>query len=65
MVEVRKVSNQRQLRRFIDFRTELYKDCPTAVPYLYMDEERTLNPLKNGSFESARPIIFWLGATGR
>ena len=44
MVEVRKVSNQRQLRQILLISVRLYKDCPTAVPYLYMDEERTLNP---------------------
>lgn len=61
MVEIRKVNNKGDLKQFVDFRTRLYKDSPTAVPYLYMDEERTLNPKKNGSFEccDAEYFLAW------
>lgn len=58
MVEIRKVNDKGDLKQFIDFRTSLYKDSPTAVPYLYMDEERTLNPKKNGSFECCEADYF-------
>ena len=65
MVEIRKVSNKKDLKRFIDFRTELYKDSPSAVPYLRMDEEQTLNPCKNGSFESCEADYFLAWRDGK
>ena len=51
MLEIRKVCTKRELEMFIDFRTELYKDDPCAVPYLYMDEMDTLSRGKNPSFD--------------
>lgn len=50
-IEIRTISTLKEIGRFIDFRTELYKDDPCAVPYLFMDERDTLNPKKNPSFQ--------------
>lgn len=49
-VEIRRVESKRDLKTFIDFRTELYKDDPCAVPYLYMDEMDNLSREKNPNF---------------
>lgn len=51
MLEIRTISTPREIDEFIDFRTELYKDDPCAVPYLFMDEKDTLSRDKNPSFE--------------
>ena len=51
MIEIRIVSTSKDIDRFIDFRTELYKDDPCAVPYLFMDEKDTLSKDKNPSFD--------------
>ena len=51
MIEIRTISTSKEIDRFIDFRTELYKDDPCAVPYLFMDEKDTLTKEKNPSFD--------------
>lgn len=50
-IEIRTISTPKEIDKFIDFRTRLYKDDPCAVPYLYMDERDTLSKDKNPSFE--------------
>ena len=51
MIEIRTVGTSREMDRFIDFRTELYRDDPCAVPYLFMDEKETLSREKNPAFD--------------
>ena len=51
MLEIRTISTPREIDEFIDFRTELYKDDPCAVPYLFMDEKDTLSRDRNPSFD--------------
>ena len=46
-IEIRKISDKKGLKQFIDFRTDLYKDDPYAVPYLYMGEMGTLEAKQN------------------
>lgn len=46
MVEIVRVENKRQLREFINFPFELYKDSPYWVPPLIADEKFTLNKEK-------------------
>lgn len=48
-LEIKRIETEQELKRFIDFRTELYKDDEFAVPYLFMDEHDTLSR-KNPSF---------------
>ena len=50
-VEIKRVENRKDLRRFIEFHYDLYEGNPYDVPNLYSDE---LNPL---SF--ARRPITW------
>lgn len=51
MLEIRTISTPREIDEFIDFRTELYKEDPCAVPYLFMDEKDTLSRDRNPSFD--------------
>ena len=50
-IEIRKVSNNRELRQFIQFHYDLYRDCPQAVPFLYSDEMNTLRRDRNACFD--------------
>ena len=50
-ITVRPVSGPAQMRQFVKFRIDLYRDSPYAVPPLYMDEMTTLDPKKNPAFE--------------
>lgn len=58
MVEIISVSGRRGLRKFIHFNYRLYKGNPYAVPELYFDLERTLNPKKNAAFEFCKAKYF-------
>lgn len=50
-VEIVKVETKRQLRKFIKFPYELYKDCENWVPALIGDEFDTFNPKKNAAYD--------------
>ncbi|MBR6458277.1 MAG: GNAT family N-acetyltransferase [Bacteroidales bacterium] len=49
--EILKVSNRRQMGKWVDFPLELYKDCENYVPALRGDEFDTFNPKKNDAYE--------------
>ena len=46
-VIIKQVSSRADLRRFVKFPVELYKDCPYFVPNLYLDEMSALDERKN------------------
>ena len=46
-VKIKKVASKSDLKTFIKFPLELYKDCPYYVPNIFTDEMTTLNPDKN------------------
>lgn len=50
-IEVRRVISKQDLKQFIDFYYELYRDNEYAVPFLRFDELNTLNKHKNPSFD--------------
>lgn len=50
MIEIRTITSEKELEKFIDFRTELYKDDPCAVPYLFISEREDLDRKKNPAF---------------
>ena len=50
-VNVVKVETRKQLKKFIRFNYELYKDCPYSVPELYEDTMSTLRKDRNAAFE--------------
>ena len=53
-IEIKKVENRRDLKRFIDLHYELYRGNPYDAPNLYVDEQQTLSPWvkdPNAAFE--------------
>ncbi len=50
-VTIVKVENNRQLKRFVKFGYELYKECPYYVPELFEDAMNTLRRDRNAAFE--------------
>lgn len=58
MIEIRKVSTKHELKQFIQFYYDLYRDSKQAVPYLYFDEKATLRHDKNPSFECCEADYF-------
>lgn len=57
-VEIKKVSNKAELKKFIRFNYELYKDNPYSVPDLYDDMLNTFSPQKNAAFEFCEADYF-------
>lgn len=51
MIEIRTITSEKEIEKFIDFRTELYKDDSCAVPYLFMSEREDLDCKKNPAFK--------------
>lgn len=58
-VEIREVSNRRDLKKFIRYPLSLYKGNPYYVPSLFDDDLNTLTPEKNPAFEDAS-ARYWL-----
>lgn len=58
-ISVKPVTTQQEIKQFICFNYELYKDSPYAVPDLYNDVRDTLDPTKNAAFDfcDAQPFI--------
>ena len=50
-VEIVKVSSKAQLKQFVRYNYELYKECEYAVPELYEDAMNTLRKDRNAAFE--------------
>ena len=57
-VTIRKVETRKDLKRFIRFNYEFYKDNPYAVPDLYDDMLSTFSPEKNAAFEFCTAAFF-------
>ena len=50
-ITIKPVSSKRELRKFIRFNYEMYKNNPYSVPDLYDDMLNTFNKKKNAAFE--------------
>lgn len=61
-VEIKKVTTKSELKRFIRFNYEFYKDNPYSVPDLYDDMLNTFSPKKNAASSFVKPTTFWLCA---
>lgn len=57
-VEIKKVTNKSELKRFIRFNYEFYKGNPYSVPDLYDDMVNTFSPQKNAAFEFCEADYF-------
>ncbi|WP_243347292.1 N-acetyltransferase [Parabacteroides sp. FAFU027] len=57
-LEIRPVNSKKELKQFVKFRIDLYKNNPYAIPPLYMDEMGTLDPKKNPAFEFCEAQCF-------
>jgi len=57
-VEIRRVTGRKGLRKFIQFRYDLYRGDPGDVPYLFSDEMLTLSKDRNASFDCCEAEYF-------
>ena len=64
-LEIRKVTNNRELKQFIRFYYDLYLGSKYAVPFLFFDEWNTLSRDKNPSFECCDTEYFMAFRDGK
>jgi len=64
-VEIRKVTDQKSLRAFIDFHYDLYQGNPYDAPTLFSDELNTLSKDRNAAFEFCEAEYFLAYKEGR
>ena len=64
-VEIKKVRSNHDLKTFVQFHYDLYRDCPHAVPFLYTDEIVTLRKDKNPAFEFCEADFFLAYKNGK
>ena len=64
-IDIKKVSNRKELVQFIQFFYDLYRGNDCAVPFLFSDEMATLSPDKNPSFECCESAYFMAFRDGR
>ena len=57
-VIIKRVQSKKELRSFVKFPLELYKDCPYFVPGLFLDEMTALDPAKNPMGKYSRSAKF-------
>lgn len=58
MVTIREVKTKKDIKRFIDFPTELYKGVKQYVHPLRMSEFENFDPKKNASFEDCEAVYY-------
>ena len=64
-VEIRKVVTKGDLKTFIEFHYDLYKDSPYDVPNLYSDDMKTLSKDQNAAFDFCEAEYFLAYKDGR
>jgi len=64
-VIIKEVSNKKDLKAFVQFNIDLYKDNPYHVPCLIDDDLTTLNKEKNPAFEVCDAIYFLAYKNGK
>lgn len=57
-VIIKEVTNKKELKKFVKFNIELYKDNPYHVPNLIDEEMMTLDKDKNPAFEIGEAVCF-------
>ena len=64
-IDIRRVTNRKELEQFIQFYYDLYRGNDCAVPFLFSDEMDTLRKDKNPSFECCDADYFMAFKDGK
>ncbi len=57
-IEIQKVTTPRELKHFVQFCNDLYKDCENFCPRLMADELMTLTPATNPASEVCEQVLY-------
>ena len=64
-IEIKRVTNQKELKQFVQFHYDLYRGCPQAVPFLYSEELKTLRHDCNAAFDFCEADYFMAFREGK
>ena len=64
-IHISAVTTKKELKAFVRFNYELYKDCPYAVPDFLEDTLDTFNPRKNPAFRFCEAAFFLARRDGK
>ena len=64
-IEIKQVTNRKELKQFVQFYYDLYRGNNYAVPYLFFDEMTTLRKDKSPSFECCEAEYFMAFRDGK
>ncbi len=64
-IDIKRVSNRKELCNFIQLHYDMYRDCPQAVPFLFSEEMNTLRSDRNAAFECCESDYFIAYRDGR
>ena len=64
-IDIRRVNNQKELKQFVQFYYDLYRNNDCVVPFLFLDEMSTLRKDKNPSFECCDAEYFMAFKDGK
>jgi len=64
-IEIKRVTNQKELKQFVQFHYDLYRGCPQAVPFLYSEELKTLRHDRNAAFDFCEADYFMAFREGK
>lgn len=62
-IDIREIHSKRELKQFIEFANELYKDCPYYCPPLFFDEMNCFDPKNNPALEVCE-FQLWMAYRG-
>lgn len=65
MVQIKEVKSKKDLKTFVEFPNQLYKDNPYYTPTLAVDELMNFNPKKNAAYEYCETRLFLAYVDGR
>ena len=64
-IEIKRVTNQRELKKFVQFHYDLYRNCRQSVPFLYSEELNTLRHDRNAAFDFCEADYFMAFRDGK
>jgi GNAT superfamily N-acetyltransferase len=64
-IEIKEVSTQREMKKFIRFATELYRGNKYYCPALEFDDLTTLNPKKNPAYDFCESVCYLAYKNGK
>lgn len=64
-VEIKQLTTKREVKKFVKFGNDFYKDCEYFCPALIADEVNTFDPKKNPAFEVCENVLYMAYKDGK